>query len=235
MTDEFVSLKVMVVSETAADRELIRRSVGGASLPVIISEVATAGDGRAALKSLASDTFDVVLFDEGLPASDKQTLMAAIRGEASQPLAVVIGAAQGPQALDVDGALPKPLEQQRVSELIGECIAARLPKRVLIVDDSAAVRQVIQKVLKASRFRITAEEADGHAAARKQRDATGLRRGDPRLPHVRQGWLRHARSAFADPTGRENPDDHRAAGPHVCRPRPPGRRCRISLQAVFRA
>ncbi len=165
MTDEFVSLKVMVVSEAAADRELIRRGVGGASLPVIISEVATAGDERTALKSLASDTFDVVLFDEGLPASDKQTLIAAIRGEASRPLAVVIGAAQGPQALDVDGALPKPLEQQRVSELIGECIAARLPKRVLIVDDSAAVRQVIQKVLKASRFRITAEEADGHAAA----------------------------------------------------------------------
>jgi CheY-like chemotaxis protein len=168
MTDEFVSLKVMIVSEAAADRELIRRGVGGASLPVIISEVATAGDERTALKSLASDTFDVVLFDEGLPASDKQTLMAAIRGEASQPLAVVIGAAQGPQALDVDGALPKPLEQQRVSELIGECIAVRLPKRVLIVDDSAAVRQVIQKVLKASRFRITAEKADGHAAACKQ-------------------------------------------------------------------
>ena len=103
-----------------------------------------------------------MLFDDRMPASDKQALLAAIRGEASQPLAVVIGAAAG---LDVDGTLAKPLEQQRVSELIDECIAARLPKRVLIVDDTAAVRQVIQKVLKASRFRITAEEADGHAAA----------------------------------------------------------------------
>jgi CheY-like chemotaxis protein len=160
MTIDFVSLKVMIVSEAAADREVIRRGVGGASLPVVISEIATAGD--AALKSLASDAFDVVLFDEDLPASDKQALIAAIRGEASRPLAVVIGKAQGP---DFDGALSKPLERQRVSELIGECIAARLPKRVLIVDDSAAVRQVIQKVLKASRFRIIAEEADGHAAA----------------------------------------------------------------------
>jgi DNA-binding NarL/FixJ family response regulator len=132
---------------------------------LMISEIVTVGDEAAALKSLASDAFDVVLFDDALPASDKRVLLAAIRGEASQPLAVVIGAAQGAQALDVDGALPKPLEQQRVSALIGECIAARLPKRVLIVDDSAAVRQVIQKVLKASRFRITAEEADGHAAA----------------------------------------------------------------------
>jgi CheY-like chemotaxis protein len=162
MTDDFVSLKVMVVSETAADRELIRRGVAGASIPVMISEVVAAGGEPAALKSLASDTFDLVLFDDWMPAPDKQVLLAAIRGEASQPLAVVIGAAAG---LDVDGTLAKPLEQQRVSELIDECIAARLPKRVLIVDDTAAVRQVIQKVLKASRFRITAEEADGHAAA----------------------------------------------------------------------
>jgi CheY-like chemotaxis protein len=35
----------------------------------------------------------------------------------------------------------------------------------LIVDDSAAVRSVIQKVLNGSRFRIRADEADGYAAA----------------------------------------------------------------------
>ena len=91
--------------------------------------------------------------------------LAAIRGELSRPLAVVIGKAAG---LGVDGALAKPLEQQSVSELIGDCITVQLPKRVLIVDDSAAVRSVIQKVLKSSRFRITADEADGHAAAVSQ-------------------------------------------------------------------
>ena len=115
MTDEFVSLKVMIVSETAADRELIRRGVAGASIPVMISEIVAVGGEPAALKSLASDTFDLVLFDDRMPASDKQVLLAAIRGEASQPLVVVIGAAAG---LEVDGTLAKPLEQQRVSELI---------------------------------------------------------------------------------------------------------------------
>ncbi|MBX9841046.1 MAG: response regulator [Xanthobacteraceae bacterium] len=162
MTDDFVSLKAMIVSEAAADRELIRRGAAGASLPVIISEVVTTGGESAALRNLASETFDVVLFDDGLASSDKEVLLAAVRGEASRPLAVVIGEAAG---LDVDGALAKPLAQQHVAELIGECIATRLPKRVLIVDDSAAVRQVIQKVLKASHFPIAAEEADGHAAA----------------------------------------------------------------------
>src|SRR5262245_53922734 len=133
MTDDFVSLKVMIVSEAAADRELIRRGVAGASLPVMISEVVAVGKEQAAPKSLAQDRFDVVLFDESLPASDKEALVAAIHGEPSRPLAVVIGAAATP---DIDGALPKPLEQQRVSALIDECITARLEKRVLLVDDS---------------------------------------------------------------------------------------------------
>jgi two-component system chemotaxis response regulator CheY len=165
MTDEFISLKVMIVSEIAEDRDLIRRSVAGASIPVMISEIAAAGDETAVRKSFAQDTFDVVLFDDRLPASDKETLLSVLRGEVARPLAVAIGAAT---VLDVDGALRKPLDPQNISELIGECIATRLPKRVLIVDDSAAVRSVIQKVLKASRFRIAADEADGNAAAVEQ-------------------------------------------------------------------
>jgi CheY-like chemotaxis protein len=165
MTDELVSLKVMIVAEAEAERELSRRGVGGASIPIMLSEVVAVSDEPAALKNLVGESFDVVLFDESLPASDKQALIAAIRGEPSRPIAVVLGAGQGAEGLDIDGALPRPLEQQRVSELIGECIAARLAKRVLIVDDSAAVRQVIRKVLKTSRFRLNAEEADGHAAA----------------------------------------------------------------------
>jgi CheY-like chemotaxis protein len=155
----------MIVSKAAADRELIRRGIGGASIPVMISEVAAVGDESEALKKIAEGSFDVVLFDEGLPASDKQALIAAIRGEPSRPLAVVIGVSAD---VNVDGALGMPLEQQRVAEVIGECISVRLPKRVLIVDDSAAVRKVIQKVLNASRFRIAAEEADSHAAALAQ-------------------------------------------------------------------
>ena len=53
------------------------------------------------------------------------------------------------------------------------CIRARLPKRVLIVDDSSTVRSVVRKVLQASRFKLEAEEAaDGSAAielAKKKR------------------------------------------------------------------
>ena len=44
-------------------------------------------------------------------------------------------------------------------------IRARLPKQVLIVDDSSTVRAVVQKVMQASRFKLeTAQAADGSAA-----------------------------------------------------------------------
>ena len=78
---------------------------------------------------------------------------------------------RGDRGLDVDGTLAKPIERQEARKLIENCIAVRLPKRVLVVDDSAAVRSVIQKVLKASRFRIDADEADGHASAVEQAQA----------------------------------------------------------------
>ena len=165
MTDEFVSLKAMIVSGVAGDCELIRRAMAGASIPVIVREIDAAGDATAALKAIASDTYDAVLFDSAMPAQAMQALVAAVRGEPGRPRAVAIGAVSD---LDVDCTLSRPIEQQQAAGLIENCIAARLPKRVLVVDDSAAVRSVIQKVLKASRFRITADEADGHASAVEQ-------------------------------------------------------------------
>jgi CheY-like chemotaxis protein len=49
--------------------------------------------------------------------------------------------------------------------MIDNCARARLPKHVLVVDDSSNVRAVVRKVLQASRFRLEiAEAADGNSA-----------------------------------------------------------------------
>jgi CheY-like chemotaxis protein len=169
MTDDFVSLKVMIVSEDAAERELIRRGVSTASIPVNISEVEAAHDEAAACKLLADDAYDVVLFDGRMPAVAQQVLLDAIRAAPGNPLAILVGEAGSGSEKDVavrlDGVIVKPVEPQQVSGLIGDCITVRLPKRVLIVDDSAAVRTVIHKVLNASRFHLEADEADGYSAA----------------------------------------------------------------------
>jgi len=169
MTDDFVSLKVVIVSGDANERELIRRGMSSASIPVNISEIEAAHDETAACRHLSRDACDVVMFDGGMPAAAQQALLDAVRTTAGNPLAVLIGETAGGPATGVagrpDGAIAKPVEQQQVSALTGDCVAVRLPKRVLIVDDSAAVRSVITKVLNASHFHLDAEEADGYSAA----------------------------------------------------------------------
>ena len=168
MTDDFISLKVMIVSGDATERELIRRGVSSASIPVNISEVAAAHDEAAACKRLADDAHDVVFFDERMAVSGQQSLLDAIRATPGNPLAILAGEPPNKIVRRLDGVIAKPIDQQRLSQLIGDCVAVRLPKRVLIVDDSAAVRSVITKVLSASRFHLDAEEADGYSAAVKK-------------------------------------------------------------------
>jgi CheY-like chemotaxis protein len=162
-TDEFISLKVMIVSESAPERELIRRGVSEASIPVQIAEVEAARDEAAAVRLLGSDSFDVVLFDASMPMASAQGLLEALRAASGKPFAIHIGNGTGDSK--VNGAISRPVEWQDVSRLIADCVAVRVPKRVLVVDDSAAVRSVIHKVLRASRFRLQTDEADGYAAA----------------------------------------------------------------------
>jgi CheY-like chemotaxis protein len=165
MTDEFVSLKMMIVSDDAAERELIRAGASRASIPVNISEVQAADDETAACGLLAEAAHDVVVFDARMPAGRQHALVDAVRATPGNPLVVLVGQADGDAAGRCDAVIGKPIDHRQVSAVIGDCVAVRLPKSVLIVDDSEAVRSVIQKVLNGSRFRIHAEEADGYSTA----------------------------------------------------------------------
>jgi CheY-like chemotaxis protein len=165
MSDEFVSLRVMMVSEDAAEREQLRRGISGASIPVNISEVEAAQDEMAACRHLAEAVHDVVLFDTRMSAERQHALLDTVRATSGNPLTIAVGEAGAGVAGRCDALISKPIEQAQVSAVVGNCVAVRLPKHVLIVDDSAAVRSVIQKVLAGSRFRIAADEADGYAAA----------------------------------------------------------------------
>ena len=128
---------------------------------------------------LAHENFDVVFFDSRIAKPARQEFLDAIRTAPSRPLAVLIAPAAiktrevFTDGLEVDGALAKPIDLQETRDLIDCCIRARLPQRVLIVDDSSTVRSVVRKVLLASRCKLTADEAaDGSAAielAKKQR------------------------------------------------------------------
>jgi CheY-like chemotaxis protein len=179
MKDDFISLKMLIMSEAAPERDLVRQAAALASIPIDITEAGANGDAAALSELLARGNYDAVLFDSRIPKPDRQKVLDAIRAAPSRPFALLIAAAAMKSrevmtdGMEIDGALAKPIEVQEACELIDCCARARLPKRVLIVDDSSTVRSVIRKVLQASRFKLEATEAaDGSVAielAKKQR------------------------------------------------------------------
>jgi CheY-like chemotaxis protein len=179
MSDDFISMKILIVSEATPERELLRRASAEAPIPVEASELDAPGDPVAMGELLARQNFDVVFFDSRIAKPARQEFLSAIRAAPSRPLAVLIAPAMlktrevFTDGLEIDSALAKPIDLQETRDLIACCIRARLPQRVLVVDDSSTVRSVIRKVLLASRCKLEAEEAgDGSEAiqlAKKQR------------------------------------------------------------------
>jgi CheY-like chemotaxis protein len=171
MSDDFLTLKMLVVSEAATEREIVRRVAAEVSLPIELTEAEDVRDSAAADELLARAPYDIVLFDSRMPKSNRQVLLDAIRKAKSRPLAILVGAAEMKtrevltDGLEVDGALAKPIDTEEAHRLIENCCRARLPRRVLIVDDSSTIRSIIRKVFQASRYRLEAEEADEGATA----------------------------------------------------------------------
>ncbi len=174
MSEDLVSLRILLASEAAAERDVIRRAASQASVPVEVVEVDLASGSSATCDVLAREEFDAIFFDSRMPKADRQAVIDVARAAKNRPLVILIGAAEMKSrvvltdGLAIDGALAKPIDTGEARALLDACVRARLISRVLIVDDSTTVRAVVRKVLEASRFRFEADEAEqGDAAVEK--------------------------------------------------------------------
>jgi CheY-like chemotaxis protein len=171
MNEGFISLKMMIVSDSASERELIRREAQFAAVPIQVVEVAAADDGAVARAALEREAADIVFCDSRMSKAGRRRLFDAARALKAGPLAILIGAASLKtrevltDGLVVDGALAKPIDVAELRRLIDNCVRARLPSQVLIVDDSSTVRVVVRRLLQASRFRLNLDEAEDGAQA----------------------------------------------------------------------
>src|SRR3954470_16358835 len=93
MSDDFISMKLLNVSEAAPERELLRRAAAEASIPVDASELDAPADPVATRELLARQNFDVVFFDSRIAKPVRQELLDAIRAAPSRPLAILIAPA----------------------------------------------------------------------------------------------------------------------------------------------
>jgi CheY-like chemotaxis protein len=192
MSDDLLTLNMLIVSEAAPERQLVRRVAMEAPIPVHVTEADPPGGCDEMAKLLSQTSYDMVLFDSRIPKADRQGMLDAIRAAGSRPFAILIGAAAMrtreviTDGLEVDGTLAKPIDLQEARSLIDNCCRARVPRRVLIVDDSSTVRSVIRKVFQASCYRLEAEEAEegGVAMARADKQRFDLFFLDCHLPGV---------------------------------------------------
>lgn len=161
MSGDLLTLRMMVVSAAAAVREQWREGAALASIPIEFSGCDVAG----ALRAFKAGAFDVVVVDATLPVDQRNSTLAAAHALRPRPLIAVSGT-PAPQGETVDVALPS-ADREEVRSLVEHCIRLRLPKRVLIVDDSRTMRSIVRKILSASRFTLEITEAEEGVAALK--------------------------------------------------------------------
>ena len=169
MSDDLVSLRMLIVTPSSADRDLWRQAIGLAPMPI---EFIEAEGLPAAQPLLARGAADIVLLDAGIPEPERSAIANAARAAASAPF-IVIKAQNDSVArgVDADGVVTKPSSVAEAQYLIDRITHVRIPIKVLIVDDSSTMRSIVRKILFATRFPITVDEAEeGGAALARIRD-----------------------------------------------------------------
>jgi CheY-like chemotaxis protein len=162
MTNEIISLRVIMVSELREDHDLLRQAMLSSALPI---EVVVARDAASACGSLGERT-DIVLLDAALPRLETVRVASKARGAADSPFTVIL-APPGLETppFDTDALASKPLELEEAKRFLQRLIYVRLPSRALVVDDSSTMRSIVRKTLQATRFPFEITEAgEGFAA-----------------------------------------------------------------------
>lgn len=169
MSGDILSLRLLVVSGSGPDRELLRQGAGSAPMPVEIVEVESAAEAR---RALFGDDIDLVFIDVEVAAEDRAAAVKAARAASRSPFIVLL-AARGTDVpgFDADALAFMPATLAEARNLVARCIRVRLTSRVLVVDDSATMRGIVRKILGASRFPLEiSEAAEGLAALKLTRN-----------------------------------------------------------------
>jgi CheY-like chemotaxis protein len=181
MSGDLLTLRMMVVSEDHAIQRQWRQGAGLASIPIEFSSE----NAEAAIALLKSGGVDIVVIDAELSVEGPGELIKAARHTEPPPL---LAMSAPPQVAQVDGGdltLPQPTNADEARALVERCISLRLPKRVLVVDDSSTTRSIVRKIISGSRFALDVSEAEaGQDALDKVADGFDLVLLDCNMPGI---------------------------------------------------
>lgn len=167
MSDNLLSLRLVVVSRSAEDHELFRQAAAAATTPI---EIVTVNGAAAAHGKLAGA--DLLYLDDELPGDEIKATVAAACAARNPPFTVQLSwrhRAAAPFA--TDAVADKPLRPEEARRLINRSMRVRLPSWVLVVDDSATMRGIVRRILANVRFPLeVCEASEGFAAIKMVRD-----------------------------------------------------------------
>jgi PAS domain S-box-containing protein len=160
---ESVRGTVLVIDDDATARELIATHLAGEGFAV-----ETAANGVDGLKTARLLAPAAIILDVLLPDIDGWTVLAALKGEpALADIPVVIVTIVDEQrrgiALGAAGYLTKPIDRERLVEILSRLRVAGAPGSVLVVEDEEEQRQLVRESL-GTRGWTVREAANGRLA-----------------------------------------------------------------------
>ncbi len=162
MSTELMALRMLAVCAEENDIALLREGVALASLPL---ELVEADSAPKACALLSAQEIDLVLIDGALAASDRVRIAKAARDADKPAFVVLLSEDQNASAACADAMTAKPRDTKTAMATVDGCVQSRLPRRVLVVDDSATMRSIVRKILAASNFPLQlADVSEGQAA-----------------------------------------------------------------------
>ena len=156
MTDELLSLQVLVVSRSRDDQDLFRLAASSARVPIEITEA----DGAASAGRSMGAGFDLVFVDTALGGEAVAQVASAARATAKRPFTVLLSAPGAVPPFQTDALAAKPSGLEEARRLVDGSTRVRLPSRVMVVDDSATMRSIVRKILAATRFPLEVTEVE---------------------------------------------------------------------------
>jgi DNA-binding NarL/FixJ family response regulator len=171
MSEDLISLRILSCVGGAKDSYFFQQAANSASIPIHIK---TAESITAARNALATSEIDVALLDAAAAPADLTSFIASARSAQPRPFVVLI-AVDAVQASSFkagsvvpDAVIVKPDSVETAKAIVDRCIRLRRPTSVLIVDDSAALRGIVRRVLVATRFVLDIKESENGIDALKQ-------------------------------------------------------------------
>lgn len=165
MSSDLVSLRMVLVGAPRPEQLLWQEAVAMASISIELTVHETSSSIRTLLQG---GVLDFCVLNASLPSADITNVIKSARAALRTPL-VFVSAPKGSASVDgVDGMLTTPASVGDALEHIENCSRARIPIRVLIVDDSSTMRRIVRKILSANRFTMDIHEATEGLASLKQ-------------------------------------------------------------------